>query len=384
MPGKFDKVDKNILLKSYNFLMSQLSPGGKEALKKFASGASGYNRGWLISFLAYKFGLTSAKANLGRSADTPITKTILRSYSNTVLFALIENGDLVRGNGAELLPAKMVKDLKGSNDEGLTALKNVIRLARNTDQTPEQIIEFFSQGYSVIKKKPMGESKSFINKIIKESLNEDAYTDFINWRPGQRRPNRPAPSSDDAARTEFMRSKPGDIVRVNDKLSFILLSQPNNAPRSRNMTCQIVELKNKQSALAGGKGLGVTLTLRAVQQFEKLGKVTPKELQILLGKQSEVHSRVAEKEKANHAAVSYNFNPQSQHENRFEVTMQDGNKASVNDTVMVKFSNGIFPMIITKVSGTKNGEIMMIDPRKAHRPGAKSRGMAPSTILRKK
>ena len=224
---------------------------------------------------------------------------------------------------------------------------------------------------------------SIVNSILKEALNEDAYTDFLNWQPGKRR-QRSRPSSDADARTEFMRSKQGDIVKVNDKLSFILLSDPHNAPRSANMTCQIVELKNKQSALAGGKGLGVTLTLRAVQQFEKLGKVTPKELQVLLGKQSEVDARVAEKEKANHAAVSYNYNPHSQHENRFEVTMKDGNKASVNDVVMVQFSNGIFPMIITKIAGTRNGEVMMIDPRKALRPGAKSRGMSPSTILRKK
>ncbi len=99
----FDKTDIKLLSKSYNYLMKVLSPGSQEVLKKFTRSANGWNRSMIISKLAYVFGFTPAKKVLGTDKDVKLTKSALRSYSNTDLFALIENGDLVQ-EGKYLVP----------------------------------------------------------------------------------------------------------------------------------------------------------------------------------------------------------------------------------------------------------------------------------------
>lgn len=103
--GMFDKIDKKVLELSYRYLLNTLSPRSQQALTKYAAGATGWNRGWMICRLAYLFGFQKAKSVGGRGMDEPITKSSLRSYTNTDLFALIENGDLVpSGKGRGLIP----------------------------------------------------------------------------------------------------------------------------------------------------------------------------------------------------------------------------------------------------------------------------------------
>lgn len=213
--------------------------------------------------------------------------------------------------------------------------------------------------------------------IVDKILQESTYDDFMRYARTGRKPRRLTPSSDEDAKNNFLKSKVGDIVKVND-LTVVLLSPISYTPRSRHLVCSVVEHRNLAQALKTGKGAAVTLTLRAVKAFNKVGKIKPSEVDVLLGKKQEIEKRVAEKVTSNYNAINYNHDLR-----QYEVTMQDGNKAVVGDKVVVKFSNGKFDMVITKIAGTKTGEIMVIDPWKANKPGLKSRGMSPEKILRK-
>lgn len=93
------KNSNPVVIKDINFLESILSPEGFKVVEKFMRGGldCGYNRYWIIRKLADTFDPESYYE------EPKLTKSDLRSYSNTVLYELIETGDLVK-LGRKLVP----------------------------------------------------------------------------------------------------------------------------------------------------------------------------------------------------------------------------------------------------------------------------------------
>lgn len=86
--------------KAIKYLESRLSTEGVEVLHKFMKGVAqgGWNRSQKIIQLAEYFDTNF------EFVEPTLTKTQLRSYSNTVLFGLIDSGDLIQ-RGRYLVPA---------------------------------------------------------------------------------------------------------------------------------------------------------------------------------------------------------------------------------------------------------------------------------------
>lgn len=206
-------------------------------------------------------------------------------------------------------------------------------------------------------------SKIKNNNNMKSNLVEGIMDDYMNFRPGKRRSPRPRAYSDPVAMEDFMKSKPGDIIQVNN-LELIILTPPSRAKVI--ISCSVVETRNKQKLL--------TYNASAIQSFKKIGKVTPTELKKLKAADDAITTSNANYRKKNMEPIDYNFHT------GFSVKLKDGTTAKVGDKVIVKFSNGNFPYYIASDKTNKSGEIMM---KRSMGSLQKARGISPELLLRK-
>ena len=139
-----------------------------------------------------------------------------------------------------------------------------------------------------------------------------------------------------------------------------------------------VDAIDSDNTVLGGdrKKASATIKIKAVDVFKKIGKITPKELKIILGQKDSVDTNIKQKQSENKDAIQYDYSV-----GKYGVKMLDDKIAYEGDMVLVNFSNGVFPMKVVRVAGNKTGEVMLIDPRKP--AGSKSRGISPSLILKK-
>ena len=214
---------------------------------------------------------------------------------------------------------------------------------------------------------------ALVDKILKENDEMAGWESYL--RTGKL-PKRARPATNQKLASELLKSIPGDIIKMNT-LELIVLSQPGYVGRNMDISFNCIESKNKAAVLGGDrKKASATIKIKAVDVFKKIGKITPKELKIILGQKDSVDTNIKQKQSENKDAIQYDYSV-----GKYGVKMLDDKIAYEGDMVLVNFSNGVFPMKVVRVAGNKTGEVMLIDPRKP--AGSKSRGISPSLILKK-
>ena len=191
-------------------------------------------------------------------------------------------------------------------------------------------------------------------------------------------------TSDRGLEQQIQKLKVGDIFEINGHTG-ILTQQVHFSPRSNKMEISFCDYKSLGDLIKGNsKKSFYTLKPLAIKSFTAKGKVTPGQLKKILDAKEGINKSNNDYAKKNLDAKEYQSNPVSIYQGGYVVKMQDGNTAKAGDKVIVKFSNGEFEMIISKIAGTnKSGEIMIMREREYNVPGKKARGMAASSILRK-
>lgn len=96
--ARFDKTSGSTFIQALDVLNKHLSPAGFEIVNKFAKGATGNNRSWILGTLI----------SLYLKKIPSITKSELRSYSNSDLFGLFETGDLKEVKRGVVVPGNTV------------------------------------------------------------------------------------------------------------------------------------------------------------------------------------------------------------------------------------------------------------------------------------
>jgi len=168
----------------------------------------------------------------------------------------------------------------------------------------------------------------------------------------------------------------GDIVSMTTSpKKFLVLSTPqlkmgNKFPLK--FTAINVEDLNKLKA--GDKKGRVIYTIQIKpENFKVIGKGDKKDVDLANDLNTDIHLSHAKAASKNYEKIAYDRTKY-----QFGVEMMDGNKAFIGDSVMVKFSNGVFKGLIKQIAGNQTGEVIIVFPGKT-----KGRGIKPDNILRK-
>jgi hypothetical protein len=96
------RIDRSTLKKALQTLKTSLSTEGWQVITKYISGAAagGWNRAYAILQLAAVFGDAKSRKELGNfdqvKSTLSLKKADLRSYTNTILYGLLDTGDLIQ------------------------------------------------------------------------------------------------------------------------------------------------------------------------------------------------------------------------------------------------------------------------------------------------
>lgn len=126
----------NEVIKQLNILKQALNPEGWKILETFMKGATGMNRYWTIKSLSDLYS--------GKIAS--ITKGTLQSYTNKVLFGLLETGDLIQKQKGVIIPSKTVS----SEDTNVQFEEEILKVCKTYGNIPNE--ELIKSLVSVIKK----------------------------------------------------------------------------------------------------------------------------------------------------------------------------------------------------------------------------------------
>jgi hypothetical protein len=174
----------------------------------------------------------------------------------------------------------------------------------------------------------------------------------------------------------LMSSQLGDVIKLNGGTVYVVLSEPiRKGSKVEFGACYYNDIKKIMAGDIARKFY--TVKLSTVSSCEKVGRLKPAELQAAKNGRDGIINQVREKK----AELSNtNYGKIEWKDGGMKVQMQDGNWAGEGDRVMVKFSNGDFPMIIKKIGGTNDkGQVFIV----RRSPAEKARGMNSDTILRK-
>lgn len=171
--------------------------------------------------------------------------------------------------------------------------------------------------------------------------------------------------------------KMGDIILLNGTVQkkVLVISEPEHSYGKFPYKFMMIHMSDLERLKAGDRKARRIYTSQAqdgLYTFVGPGQKKDVLLANLVHKElAQSHNDYAEK---NHSLITYDSTARG-----YAVSMADGNKAHMGDTVIVRFKNGGFEGTISKVAGNRDGEVMIM-----FRERSKNMGIKPERILRKK
>jgi hypothetical protein len=174
--------------------------------------------------------------------------------------------------------------------------------------------------------------------------------------------------------------KPRDIVQLNRSgKKYMAIEHDRVSYRSRlPITFMAISLEDLANLKRGDDKSRRIFTIKVRSDSYKIvGKGKEADVELARGVAQAIDNKNAEYKKKNYSKIEWSKNPLTGR-GEYMVTTADGHNAFVGDEVVVRFNNGHFFGKIKQIGGTKDGEVIIVFPRRT-----KGRGINPDRILRK-